>query len=584
VSTSNVLRFEDYRDRRAQRLRIAESLYSSSKSRLALLTHVSEACDVTGADRAGIVWVDEYGPGLVHPHVVLDLRSDRPRRSFSPEPLRQAWELGVPGALDEPGTLGARSLLAVALGSDGTRAWFLITESGAARSALSDGLRERIMFIAGECSTVVLHRDLDTSMKAEDGEGGSAKKRFAGWPILKDIEGRESDERISLRIGQRFAVARLARMLIDDDLTLPADRVAEQVVSARKEIAAAGFDDCAEVSLWHRVLDAFEAVRLDELASALTELGSEVESGGHANGALELYSCAYDIAAATGRTTQAIDSARFSGRTLRRLGRFDESNEWYSVAKDVALAAGDHRRAALVLAGRSAVDRVRGNLPAARVVLGEALEAAIAGGDSSAEMTVYLEWVNVEQTSNNTPLALEYGWKAVTRAQSQTDRLTCLAVLGGSLAEAGEWSAAEDAWTVVARESRDNYYLIYAWDALAYLAAMRGDRREFEVRAGRCDALGWQDGPRAAAVEILHYRGLSYRALGLRDEARDWLTRAVQFAEEHRFGKTLFDAEEALKLLDSPGPMPAPVRIAASSPAIRLGLREMREGSLGAGV
>jgi hypothetical protein len=77
---------------------------------------------------------------------------------------------------------------------------------------------------------------------------------------------------------------------------------------------------------------------------------------------------------------------------------------------------------------------------------------------------------------------------------------------------------------------------------------------------------------------------LSYRALGLQDEARDWLTRAVQFAEEHRFGKTLFDAEEALKLLDSPEPMPAPVRIVASLPAIRLGLREMREGSLGAGV
>ena len=581
MSTSNVLRFVDYRDRRAQRLRIAESLYGASEARLALLSHVAAAAAVTGADRSAIVWVDEYGPGLVHPHVVLDLRCDRPRRSFAPEPLRRAWELGVPGALDEPGTSAIHSSLAVALGSDGTRAWFLVAESAAARAKLDKEAREQIMFLAGECSAVVLHRDLDAK-EGGRGKTGSSERRFAGWPTLKDIEGREADAGVSRKIGQRFAVVRLARMLIDDDLTLPAERVAEQVVSARREIAAADFDECAEVVLWHRVLDAFEAIQFDELAVALTDLGAEVEAGGHANGALELYGCAYDIAASTGLPTQAMDAARFAGRVLRRLARWDESRHWYSLAKAVALAVGDKAGAARTMAGLAVIHRERGNLPAARAGLLEALEAATAGDDAATLVTVYMDLVTLEKQADNLQRALEYAWRAADTPQEPSERLRCLAVLGGALAEARAWSAAEDAWTVVAYQSREKYYSVYAWDALAYLAALRGDEAAFEDRAARCDALGWESGQHAAAAEILHYRGLSYRALGRLDEADEWLTRAIDFAERHGFNRTLFAAEEARKSLHAPEQIPAAEPAVATSAELRIGLREMKCEAIGA--
>jgi hypothetical protein len=247
---------------------------------------VADAAAITGADRAAVVWVDEYNPGLVHPHIILDLRSDRPRRSFAPEPLRQAWELGVPGASDEPGSSTSQSSLAVALGSDGTRAWFLVADSAASRAVLDEEVRERIMFLAGECSAVVMHRDLD-AIRAEPGDAESSGRRFAGWPILKDMEGREADENASRKIGQRFTVVRLVRMLIDDDLMMSEDRVSEQVTAARREIEKRDFDDCLEVGLWHRVLDAFEAIHFDELCASLTGLGAEVEADGHQHGALK---------------------------------------------------------------------------------------------------------------------------------------------------------------------------------------------------------------------------------------------------------------------------------------------------------
>ena len=141
--------------------------------------------------------------------------------------------------------------------------------------------------------------------------------------------------------------------------------------------------------------------------------------------------------------------------------------------------------------------------------------------------------------------------------------------------------AAEDAWTVVAHESRETYYQIYAWDALAYLAAQRGDESGFELRAARCDALGWENGQRTAAAEILYYRGLSYRALGRWKEASEWLTRAVRFAEDAGLNRSFFLAEEALKSLDTPERIPAPAPAIATSAALRIGLKEMRAEAVG---
>ena len=170
MSVNNVLRLEEYRDRRDQRLRLQASLCQSDRGRAALLAHLVDVTRITGADRGAIVWVDEYGPGMVHPHVVLDLASDRPRRNFALEPLRRAWDTGVPGVYchGEPSSLHLDRIpwtMAVSLGSDGSRAWFMIADALAPRAGLANEVRGRIMFLAGECSAVVLHRDLEAEVE-----------------------------------------------------------------------------------------------------------------------------------------------------------------------------------------------------------------------------------------------------------------------------------------------------------------------------------------------------------------------------------------------------------------------------------
>jgi len=161
MSVANVLKLDEYRDRRVQRLSRGRALLGRDPYRRVLYDHLAEVARLTGADRAAAVWIDEGGPDLVHPHVVVDLLSDRPRRIFSADPLRRAWDLGIPGAWEggssADGTLPV-GVVAIALGSDGARGWFLVCDSVVRRPRLDSARRERLMFLAGECSALLTSR------------------------------------------------------------------------------------------------------------------------------------------------------------------------------------------------------------------------------------------------------------------------------------------------------------------------------------------------------------------------------------------------------------------------------------------
>jgi len=167
MSTSSVVRLDDYRGKKKKRMRQTLALHRPDPTRYRLVEHLQEVIARVGGDRAAVLWVDEYGPGLVHVHCLLDLFSDAPRSKFPSTPLREAWEHGIPGIVDIPDSArydsvipeGPRSLAGVALGSDGSRAWFMVVDGVSPRPELSVAARGDLMFLAGECASVVLHRD-----------------------------------------------------------------------------------------------------------------------------------------------------------------------------------------------------------------------------------------------------------------------------------------------------------------------------------------------------------------------------------------------------------------------------------------
>jgi hypothetical protein len=583
MPNSTVLKLDDYRGRRDLRLRLATSLHRADPGRAELVEHLARLAFLVNADRVATVWVDEYGPGLVHPHVVLDLLNDRPRRTFSIEPLRRAWDNGVPGVQESGGWSkadGSPWTLAVALGSDGSRSWFLVADAVAPRPALGSRLRDLVMFVAGECSAVVLHRDLDAALARTGTDNRQSRPRFAGWPILQDIEGREGDERVGQRVAIRFIVARLPRLLVEDDLAIPLERLRQQAQRARDEVEAklVGIDADAETHLWSEVLDAFQAGDLEALGTALLELGGTVEGHLHLHGATELYALAYEMFAACGMVTAAVEAARFAGRAQRRLARWDEAHRWYGVARDIAETASLEHKVAVVLDGVANIHRDRGNHPAARETLHLAETYATRSGDRRAIASVHHGLLALEHVAGNLEEALAHGWKAAVTYSDSRDQVEVLASLAGALIDAGELQAAEDAWSIVAHLADTEYYRIFSAEALAYVAALQGRRADWARRAAASDARNWDSGSEVAKAEVLLMRAQSHAALGSISEARRWAESCVSFAEANGFSRTVFDAEQVLRELDRPqktteAPVePAPPRIRE----VRDGLHDMR--------
>lgn len=585
TARTQVVGLSEHRTRRRRRLRIARALQSGDAVRSVLLEHLEELSRITGGDRAAAVWIDEYGATRIHPHLTLDLLSDHPRRSFAAEPFERAWELGLPGAYEGVsetlrGQGDGPNLFTVALGSDGARAWFVVSDSVRTRSKLTEEERQRALFLAGECAAVLLHRDLDEAPRANGAAQSGAGRGFAGWAVLEDLQGREDRPEDATRIEQRFVLVRLVRDLLEHDLVFPPDGWRARVRSTRAEIARRADEGGDPEELWAPALDALEHERLPDVAEALVELGAHAEALGHRHGALELHRCAFRIAADTASLEAAVDAARFQGRIQRRFARWDESIRAYRLAHEIAVAGELWSHAAQVLTGLASVRRETGNLPGARQVYLKALNLAERSGEPDTVALVHHGMLSVEHVAGNLEVALQHGWKAVASYQDERGRLRCLASLAGALSDFGDRKASEDAWTIVAQRSDESYYRIYAHDALAHLAALRSDLPEFERQAAACDALGWESGPLSAKAEILFYRGKSYRALGLYDAAERWLSRAVEFAQENGFNRTLFEAEDALEALkrerDETAATASEETMPAAPPEVREGLREMR--------
>jgi tetratricopeptide (TPR) repeat protein len=551
MSTSSVVRLDDYRGKRRQRLRQALALSRPDPERARLTDQLREIIALVGADRAGVVWVDEYGPALVHVHCIVDLFSDVPRISFPAKSLRAAWEDGIPGLADLPNldrseaklaSDGPRSLAAVALGSDGARAWFLAVDSVLPRRALTEEVRGELMFLAGEAASIVLHRD---DAAGSQGRGSPEESGFAGWPVLKDIEGRENDEALNRRIAARFLVVRAVRGLVDDDFAALPESLTRQVAGVRREILTLPSRD-SEVRLWDEVLAALERQELPELAFTTLELARHVERQDHLSGALELCRLAFRLAGIAGSATVAMDAARFHGRIFRRLARWDEATRWYGYAKEIARCVGDGGRESVILDGLASTYRDRGNLPGARELLHEALALGRQAGDRYAEGSAHHSLAVIEKMSGHLDRAISHGWSAVRTHGEGEPWLAALTDLAGVFVEVGELQAAEDAYTIVMGSSGSYVYRTYALDALAYVAALSGNQQEFERRAARADASGWTEAAPAIRAEFSYFRGKSWEALGDLKAASHWYERALALADRHGLNKIYFDAEAAL--------------------------------------
>ncbi len=539
MSTLRVLSIEDHRNRRDRRLNQTLALLAPDPCRARLGAHLSRLLARVGGDRAALVWLDEYEPTIAHPHVVVDLLRDRPRRDFELLPLLEAWDRGIPGLVDLPDLrsgngAGPASLVAVALGSDGRRAWFVVVDGAAFRTSCSPSVVDEIMFRAGELSGLVLHPE-------------QGPPHFAGWRSLSDAR-ETADELDAERVEARFMVLRFLLSLVSDDFSSDPELLAEHAMLLEDELP--GWEDEPEAEVWKRVFEAGLGGDLEALLQAAIDLAAQAARHGEVAGAAEALGAAYALAEALRDVPAGATIARELGRAHRNAGEWGESESWYECAVSLAQVLDDPAREALALDGWANTLRVKGNLPRSLQYLLRALDLAKGAADRQAIGSVQQALMTLHTLMGRLDEALHHGWCAVDAFETRRDQVRALVAVAGVLLDHGEPEFAEQAYAVALAHVDEPYFRLFALDGHAHAAALRGSRAEYLKRVAIVDAADWRPGGPDFEGQVCLYRGRAWEGLGDPGRARSWYQRALKVAEAHRLAQTSFAAQDGLDRLD----------------------------------
>lgn len=148
----DIIHLSDYLDERESQTTFSVLGGEGERSRLAL--PVWRAVYLLDGDRGGIVWTS-LSEGVPRAFFVLDLAANPARTEFH-ESVTEGFRGRDPPAL-EFGEEG----VAVLLGRDEHRSWFLLVagrDPGVDEPSARH--REDLLFLAGECAGLLLHREL----------------------------------------------------------------------------------------------------------------------------------------------------------------------------------------------------------------------------------------------------------------------------------------------------------------------------------------------------------------------------------------------------------------------------------------
>ena len=405
----------------------------------------------------------------------------------------------------------------------------LMREAGAASTGL--------VWSSGE-NGGVLHPYLTLCAKAEDGCGfESVPKEFIVSSRRESVVGR-------LRSGQTRANTWAGIFLAERHgrswfLVLQGDQ--------RLEVGR-NLGRAAEIAAWvatwaiGRIEGAEPTAHLS--AMDLITDGEATEDASDFESAITLYGQAHEAALSTANEAAAIRAARFLGRALRKLGRWDEAVAWYEQTRDTALALGRLDAAAHVAIGLANVRRHKGAIPAAEALFRSAIEEGTQSEDRQAVAQGYFGLMLIHRDSEAWTEAVQAGWRAFTEARGLYDEWDILHALGDCFRRLGR---SEEAWCcnlITLNGSPLTETRHQAAQNLAVMAALRGDEASFDYFSSKVDLT---EVSVMGQGQILFERGQALLALD-RQEGHAALDAALRYAEELRLGKLVFDIEAALEL------------------------------------
>ena len=236
------------------------------------------------------------------------------------------------------------------------------------------------------------------------------------------------------------------------------------------------------------------------------------------------------------------------GRCLRVLAEWDESLTCFAAALQVATMTDDVMSIlrARIQEANIAIDR--GNLPYAEILLDDTIVQAKESGLQEIGATAMHDRAHLALRRGKPNEAIVWQYEAFKGVRNQMARDRVLNDLGDSFAKLGIWSAARDAFLLVAATAQEQYM---RWSAMINLIDVAvHDRSELlfeEYRRELEDA----SLPPALAAYYCMYVAQGHRKFEQVSLALRAIGRAIDITTLNQLGQQRFEAEEILEAIKS---------------------------------
>jgi tetratricopeptide (TPR) repeat protein len=234
------------------------------------------------------------------------------------------------------------------------------------------------------------------------------------------------------------------------------------------------------------------------------------------------------------------------GRCLRVMAEWEESLMCFAAASQVATMTNDVMSIlrARIQEANIAIDR--GNLPYAETLLDETILQAKESGLSEIRATATHDRAHLAARRGRPEEAIILGYEALKGVRSQMARDRVLNDLGATFSLLGVFSAARDAYLVVAATAQEQYM---RWTAMINLLDLAAEeRRETVFEQYRRD-LEDVSLPPTLATYYYYFVANGHRAFDRPLLAKAAIERAIELATENKLGQWLLKSERMLEEL-----------------------------------
>lgn len=313
--------------------------------------------------------------------------------------------------------------------------------------------------------------------------------------------------------------------------------------AVRDQIAAMDIRDTTR-GLLSSIVEAMVAAenpRIVTVAPRLLAYGRALQQAAKWPLAADIYRTVLSYATPVEDSDTVISANMQLGRCLRVLAEWDESLACFAAASQIATMTGDVMSILRARIQEANIALDRGNLPYAQTLLDETIQRAKESGLSEIRATATHDLARLASRRGRHEEALTLQYDAFSSVRSQMARDRVLNDLGASFVALGVYSAARDAYLVVAATAQEQYL---RWTATINLLDVAvHERREPLFEQYRRDLEGVSLPP-ALATYYYIFMAQGYRAFDKLSMAKSAVARAIELSTAHQLGQARFEAEE----------------------------------------